>query len=261
MASDVQLRSLRCWTRHFCRRETHPARGARSSRRLFTLASLAAGITERQAFPTFITHSNSYPGISHIPSTLLLYRFKHTIDKSPFSNIRSDDASVYVREHVFARVRVCLCVCVCVCVCVFVFELLYKRSGGRDVCIFHQRGGCHHHKMQMCHTPMRQLAFFMLLVVFPAGLCEQNQSRRAVAEHQLMHDRGRNIQSLKRLIWLSGAMEGLHTAQTRSLAPAAPVPRKASDAEVNPDVASLVHNFLSNFFNNPYGTRVAQREA
>uniref|UniRef100_A0A672ZYZ7 Parathyroid hormone 2 n=1 Tax=Sphaeramia orbicularis TaxID=375764 RepID=A0A672ZYZ7_9TELE len=36
-------------------------------------------------------------------------------------------------------------------------------------------------------------------------------SRRAVSEHQLMHDRGRSIQSLKRLIWLSGAIEGLHT--------------------------------------------------
>uniref|UniRef100_A0A671NJK3 Parathyroid hormone-like hormone b n=1 Tax=Sinocyclocheilus anshuiensis TaxID=1608454 RepID=A0A671NJK3_9TELE len=42
-------------------------------------------------------------------------------------------------------------------------------------------------------------------------------SRRAVTEHQLMHDRGRSIQSLKRLIWLSSAIERLHTAQTRSL--------------------------------------------
>ncbi|KAL0154327.1 hypothetical protein M9458_050440 [Cirrhinus mrigala] len=32
-----------------------------------------------------------------------------------------------------------------------------------------------------------------------------------------MHDRGRSIQSLKRLIWLSSAIEGLHTAQTRTL--------------------------------------------
>lgn len=43
-------------------------------------------------------------------------------------------------------------------------------------------------------------------------------SRRAVTEHQLMHDRGRTIQSLKRLIWLSSAIEGLHTAQARSAA-------------------------------------------
>ncbi|ROL45196.1 Parathyroid hormone-related protein [Anabarilius grahami] len=42
-------------------------------------------------------------------------------------------------------------------------------------------------------------------------------TRRAVTEHQLMHDRGRSIQSLKRLIWLSSAIEGLHTAQTRTL--------------------------------------------
>lgn len=32
-----------------------------------------------------------------------------------------------------------------------------------------------------------------------------------------MHDRGRSIQSLKRLIWLSSAIERLHTAETRSL--------------------------------------------
>ncbi|XP_029631830.1 parathyroid hormone 4-like [Salmo trutta] len=56
----------------------------------------------------------------------------------------------------------------------------------------------------------------MVLVVFTVGHCQENESRRAVTEHQLMHDRGRTIQSLKRLIWLSSAMEGLHTAQTRS---------------------------------------------
>lgn len=42
-------------------------------------------------------------------------------------------------------------------------------------------------------------------------------SRRAVTEHQLLHDRGRTIQSLKRLIWLSSAIEGLHTAQARAV--------------------------------------------
>ncbi|XP_077434320.1 parathyroid hormone 4 [Vanacampus margaritifer] len=111
--------------------------------------------------------------------------------------------------------------------------------------------------MQLCHAPVRRLVVFMLLVVFPTGLCEQNQSRRAVAEHQLMHDRGRNIQSLKRLIWLSGVMEGLHTAQTRSLA--APGPREGPQA--NPDVAALMRNLLGNFFNGPYGTRQVQPEA
>ncbi|XP_054641231.1 parathyroid hormone 4 [Dunckerocampus dactyliophorus] len=86
--------------------------------------------------------------------------------------------------------------------------------------------------MQMSHTHMQRL-FIMFLVVFPTGLCEQNQSRRSVTEHQLMHDRGRNIQSLKRLIWLSSAIEDLHTAQIRS---AAFSPRKALNLALDPDL-------------------------
>ncbi|XP_063072012.1 parathyroid hormone 4 [Engraulis encrasicolus] len=54
----------------------------------------------------------------------------------------------------------------------------------------------------------------MVLVVLTAAHC-QDDRRRAVTEHQLLHDRGRTIQSLKRLIWLSSAIEGLHTAQAR----------------------------------------------
>ncbi|KAM9799797.1 parathyroid hormone 4 [Syngnathus typhle] len=113
--------------------------------------------------------------------------------------------------------------------------------------------------MQMCDIPVRRLVVFVLLVLLPTGLCEQNQSRRAVAEHQLLHDRGRNIQSLKRLIWLSGAMEGLHTAQTRSLV--APVAREAPEDEDDPDVAALLRPLLRYFFQSPYGTRAVQREA
>ncbi|XP_029105723.1 parathyroid hormone 4 [Scleropages formosus] len=54
----------------------------------------------------------------------------------------------------------------------------------------------------------------MVLFMFASAQCQENE-RRAVTEHQLMHDRGRAMQSLKRLIWLSSAMEGLHTAHTR----------------------------------------------
>ncbi|XP_043079675.1 parathyroid hormone 4 [Puntigrus tetrazona] len=63
----------------------------------------------------------------------------------------------------------------------------------------------------------QQRAALMILMVVAAVQCQENESRRAVTEHQLMHDRGRSIQSLKRLIWLSSAIEGLHTAQTRTL--------------------------------------------
>ncbi|XP_072239185.1 parathyroid hormone 4 [Leuresthes tenuis] len=84
--------------------------------------------------------------------------------------------------------------------------------------------------MQMSHRSV-QLFAFMLLIIFTAGQCQLNDSRRAVTEHQLMHDRGRNIQSLKRLIWLSSAIEGLHTAQARS---AAFNPSKVLNLALNP---------------------------
>ncbi|KAF6717440.1 Parathyroid hormone-related protein [Oryzias melastigma] len=75
--------------------------------------------------------------------------------------------------------------------------------------------------MQMSDRPARRFAL-MLLLLLGSGQCQQSDSRRAVTEHQLMHDRGRNIQSLKRLIWLSSAIEGLHTAQARSAARSPP---------------------------------------
>ncbi|XP_043977872.1 parathyroid hormone 4 [Gambusia affinis] len=80
-----------------------------------------------------------------------------------------------------------------------------------------------------------QLFAVMVLVIFTTGHCQQNDNRRrAVTEHQLMHNRGRNIQSLKRLIWLSSAMEGLHTAQTRSAAATAFTPSKLLSSPLNP---------------------------
>ncbi|XP_051981170.1 parathyroid hormone 4 [Xyrauchen texanus] len=63
----------------------------------------------------------------------------------------------------------------------------------------------------------QQRVALMVLMIVAAVQCQESESRRAVTEHQLMHDRGRSIQSLKRLIWLSSAMEGLHTAQTRTM--------------------------------------------
>ncbi|KAG8007188.1 hypothetical protein GBF38_008308, partial [Nibea albiflora] len=139
--------------------------------------------------------------------------------------------------------------------------------------IFHQAGGQEEESkninicpetMQMSHRPAQWLAV-MLLVVFTVGWCQQNESRRAVSEHQLMHDRGRNIQSLKRLIWLSSAIEGLHTAQTRS---AAFNPTKVLNLALNPAMVSgagspqptRVQSLLRNFFN-PYITQLPDRES
>ncbi|XP_071351414.1 parathyroid hormone 4 isoform X2 [Trachinotus anak] len=118
--------------------------------------------------------------------------------------------------------------------------------------------------MQMSHRPVQWLTV-LLLVIFAAGRCQQSESRRAVTEHQLMHDRGRNIQSLKRLIWLSSAIEGLHTAQTRS---AAFNPTKVLNLDLNPALvaaagspqAARVQSLLRDFFS-PYMTQLPERES
>ncbi|CAI5687129.1 unnamed protein product [Oreochromis niloticus] len=110
-------------------------------------------------------------------------------------------------------------------------------------------------KMQTSHRPVQWLAV-MLLVIVTTGQCQQSDSRRAVTEHQLMHDRGRTIQSLKRLFWLSSAIEGLHTAQTRS---AAFSPTKVLNLALNPELIpddgnpqnARVRSLLRDFFN-PY---------
>ncbi|KAF7207568.1 parathyroid hormone 4 isoform X1 [Nothobranchius furzeri] len=107
-------------------------------------------------------------------------------------------------------------------------------------------------KMQISHKAVWLFAV-MLLFLFTTGQCQQNESRRAVTEHQLMHDRGRNIQSLKRLIWLSSAIECLHTAQARS---AAFSPTDFLNSALNPVLipvagspqAAQVQNILRDFF-------------
>ncbi|XP_029288252.1 parathyroid hormone 4 [Cottoperca gobio] len=112
--------------------------------------------------------------------------------------------------------------------------------------------------MQTSHRPVQWLAV-MLLVVFTAAQCQENESRRAVSEYQLMNDRGRSIQSLKRLIWLSRAIEGLHTAQTRS---AAFNPTKVLNLvpTAGSPQPTRVQSLLRDFFN-PYLTQQSSREA
>ncbi|XP_068452016.1 parathyroid hormone 4 [Clinocottus analis] len=118
--------------------------------------------------------------------------------------------------------------------------------------------------MQTSLRPVQWLAV-MFLLVFTTSHCQQNQSRRAVTEHQLMHDRGQNIQSLKRLIWLSSAIEGLHTAEARS---AEFNPAKVLSLALNPALvpagnpqAPRVQSLLRDFFNNPYLTQQQDRGA
>lgn len=47
--------------------------------------------------------------------------------------------------------------------------------------------------------------------------CSFPCSRRAVTEHQLLHDKGRAVQGLKRLMWLQHALGAVHTASSRDI--------------------------------------------
>nr|ADJ21811.1 parathyroid hormone 2 [Callorhinchus milii] len=58
---------------------------------------------------------------------------------------------------------------------------------------------------------------FAAILLLCSSVTAQNplEMKRTVTEHQLMHDKGRAREGLKRLLWLHGAMKGVHTATRR----------------------------------------------
>ncbi|XP_068133738.1 parathyroid hormone-related protein [Hyperolius riggenbachi] len=76
--------------------------------------------------------------------------------------------------------------------------------------------------------PHCSLAVFILSCTFPAhgrpaqGL--NGRVRRAVSEHQLLHDKGRSLQELRRRIFLQNLIEGVNTAEIRSVPEELPRP-------------------------------------
>ncbi|KAM9311055.1 parathyroid hormone-related protein [Gastrophryne carolinensis] len=76
--------------------------------------------------------------------------------------------------------------------------------------------------------PHCSLAVFILSCTFPAqgrpthGL--NGRVRRAVSEHQLLHDKGRSLQELRRRIFLQNLIEGVNTAEIRSVPDELPRP-------------------------------------
>ncbi|KAM4678442.1 parathyroid hormone-related protein isoform 1-T3 [Discoglossus pictus] len=69
--------------------------------------------------------------------------------------------------------------------------------------------------------PHCSLAVFILSCSLPAqgrpaqGL--NGRVRRAVSEHQLLHDKGRSLQELRRRIFLQNLIEGVNTAEIRAV--------------------------------------------
>ncbi|NWX91429.1 PTH4 protein, partial [Nothoprocta ornata] len=67
--------------------------------------------------------------------------------------------------------------------------------------------------------PQRSLQMVIVLAILLScsAALQGIENRRAVTEHQLMHDKGREFQGLKRLMWLHNALGSVHTASSRDV--------------------------------------------
>ncbi|NWV59560.1 PTH4 protein, partial [Malurus elegans] len=64
---------------------------------------------------------------------------------------------------------------------------------------------------------LQTVTFLAILLFACFATCQDIENRRAVTEHQLMHDKGRTFQGLKRLLWLHHALGAVHTASSRDI--------------------------------------------
>ncbi|XP_027753242.1 parathyroid hormone 4-like isoform X1 [Empidonax traillii] len=82
---------------------------------------------------------------------------------------------------------------------------------------------------------LQTVTFLAILFFACFATCQEIENRRAVTEHQLMHDRGRAFQGLKRLMWLHNALGTVHTASSRDVPP----PHATWDAQKSQDPSDL----------------------
>ncbi|NXM10709.1 PTH4 protein, partial [Ploceus nigricollis] len=77
-----------------------------------------------------------------------------------------------------------------------------------------------------------QTVTFLAILFFACFAMGQDlENRRAVTEHQLLHDKGRAVQGLKRLLWLHHALGAVHTASSRDV----PLPNARWDVQKSQD--------------------------
>ncbi|NWV26642.1 PTH4 protein, partial [Origma solitaria] len=78
---------------------------------------------------------------------------------------------------------------------------------------------------------LQTVTFLAILSFTCFATCQDIENRRAVTEHQLMHDKGRAVQGLKRLMWLHHALGAVHTASSREI----PLPDAGWDVQKSQD--------------------------
>ncbi|KAK1152134.1 parathyroid hormone 4-like [Acipenser oxyrinchus oxyrinchus] len=85
----------------------------------------------------------------------------------------------------------------------------------------------------------------MVIALTAFAKSQEVENKRAVTEHQFMHDKGRAMQSLKRLIWLSSAMGEVHTAGRRDISSADPVWDGQESPSVRASRAETIRQLLT----------------
>ncbi|NWS31694.1 PTH4 protein, partial [Polioptila caerulea] len=89
--------------------------------------------------------------------------------------------------------------------------------------------------MFLAQRSLQTVTFLAILFFACFAMCQDLENRRAVTEHQLMHDKGRAAQGLKRLRWLHQALGAVHTAGSRDT----PLPSAGWDVQESQDPSDL----------------------
>ncbi|NXU88376.1 PTH4 protein, partial [Xiphorhynchus elegans] len=82
---------------------------------------------------------------------------------------------------------------------------------------------------------LQTVTFLAILFSACSATCQDSENRRAVTELQLLHDKGRALQGLKRLQWLQHALGTVHTASSRDI----PLPTALGAAQSSQDPSDL----------------------
>ncbi|XP_021154038.2 parathyroid hormone 4-like [Columba livia] len=84
-----------------------------------------------------------------------------------------------------------------------------------------------------------QMVTFLAMLFFACfATCKDTDNKRAVTEHQFMHDKARAFQGLKRLMWLHNALGSVHTASSRDIS----LSDAMWDAQKSPDPSTLYNS-------------------
>ncbi|NXQ54153.1 PTH4 protein, partial [Anthoscopus minutus] len=81
---------------------------------------------------------------------------------------------------------------------------------------------------------LQSVTFLAILFFACFAMGQDLENRRAVTEHQLLHDKGRAVQGLKRPMWLQHALGAAHSAGRRDI-PDIPLPSARWDVQKSQD--------------------------